>query len=99
MAKRQIADSRISWTDPQMIPLEERRTAGRLSDLFVRQTLASARTRSGDQNEVRLGTAPIANSPIAADRLDQEIRRLTTRLGVQSKHFQDQAARLRPKNA
>ncbi len=96
IARVQIDNLRVSWSDPQMIPLDQRRTAARLSDLLVRQSLAAAKTRSGDHNQVRLGTAPIASSPVAANRLDEELHRLTERLGIQSAQIQQQAARLRP---
>jgi hypothetical protein len=96
LAQRRIDNIRISWTDPQMLRLDSRRTAGRLSDLLVRHSLASAKTRAGDENQVRLGTAPLADSPVASERLDQELRRLTARLGIQSAEFQQQATRLRP---
>lgn len=90
---------RLTWSDPQMIPVDERRTNSRLSDLLVRQALAAATSnRPMDKNEVRLGTAPIAHSEIAAARLDAELRRLTKKLQTQTYSLKQQVKNLRPKN-
>lgn len=62
-----IPEVRMSWSEPQMIPIDARRTYARLSDLLVRETLsASTSSRILDNNEVRLGTAPIVHSDVAA---------------------------------
>jgi hypothetical protein len=93
-----IPSVRMSWSDPQMIPVDGRRTNSRLSDLLVRETLsASVSTHVQDKNEVRLGTAPIVQSDVAADRLDAELRRLTSKLQSQTTRLQQQAKNLRPK--
>jgi hypothetical protein len=92
-----IPNIRMSWSDPQMIPVDGRRTHSRLSDLMVRETLsASASTHVLDKNEVRLGTGPIVPSDAAADRLDAELRRLTSKLQSQTTKLQQQAKNLRP---
>jgi hypothetical protein len=93
-----IPDVRMSWSEPQMIPIDARRTHARLSDLLIRETLsASASNHVLDKNEVRLGTAPLAPSDVAAARLDEEVRRLTRQFRSQTTKLQQQAQCLRPK--
>jgi hypothetical protein len=93
-----IPNVRMSWSEPQMIPIDARRTHPRLSDLLIRETLsASATNHVLDGNEVRLGTAPLAPSDVAAGRLDEELRRLTGQFGSQTTKLQQQAQSLRPK--
>jgi hypothetical protein len=93
-----IPEVRMSWSEPQMIPIDARRTYARLSDLLVRETLsASTSSRILDNNEVRLGTAPIVHSDVAATRLEDELRRLTGQMQSQTKRLQQQAKNLRPK--
>ena len=97
-AEAKIPSVRMSWSPPQMIPIDAKRTHSRLTDLLVRQSL-SALTSSHvlDNNEVRLGTSPIVQSDTAAARLDQELRRLTGQLRLQTTKLQQQARNLRPR--
>lgn len=93
-----IPSVRMNWSAAQMIPVDQRRTPSRLSDLLVRESLsASASSHVLDKNEVRLGTPPIVPSAAAADRLDAELRRLTSKLQSQTATLQRQAKNLRPK--
>ena len=97
-ATAKIPGVRMNWSEPQMIPVDARRTHSRVSDLLVRETLsASTPSRVRDKNEVRLGTAPIVHSDVAATRLDAELRRLTSQLRTQTKKLQHQARNLRPR--
>ena len=96
-AKSAIPSLRLRWSDPQMIPIDEKRTASRLSDLLIRQTLAaSTSTHATDTNQVRLGTAPIAPSNIAAARLEVELLRLGSRMSRESFELKNQSRNLRP---
>lgn len=91
----QIPDARMSWSAPQTIPIGDRVTHSRLSDLLVRSTLAaSSLTNVNDQDEVRLGTLPIGESKIAANRLDDELRRLAGRFSSESRVLAKQVEKL-----
>ncbi|MCP4944894.1 MAG: HAMP domain-containing histidine kinase [Planctomycetaceae bacterium] len=91
----QIPDARMTWSEPQIIPLGDRVTHSRLSDLLVRSTLAaSSSTNVNDQDEVRLGTLPIGESKVAASRLDNELRRLTGRFRSESRVLAKQVEKL-----
>jgi hypothetical protein len=97
VVESKIPGARMSWSKPQMIPLEARRTHSRLSDLMIRETLsASTSGYVRDNDEVRLGTAPIKPSKIAATRLDEEMRWLARQLRSQSQQLRQQAKNLRP---
>jgi hypothetical protein len=48
-----------------------------------------------DNNEVRLGTAPIVPSDVAGTRLDEELKRLSGQFQRQTKKLQRQASQLR----
>lgn len=96
-AVERIGGARLSWTDPVPVPIDRRRLGPRVSDLLVREALSASTLRGKtDTNEVRMGTAPVEHSPIAAERLDQEVRRLSGRLSRQSIRLQEQAQRIRP---
>jgi len=91
-----IHDLRVDWSSPQMIPVESGRTAKRLSDLLVRETLyVAASGNVMDNNEVRLGTKPIEPSAVAANRLDEELARLASQMKNQSGKLRQQARDLR----
>jgi hypothetical protein len=91
----QIPDARMTWSEPQIIPIGDRVTHSRLSDLLVRSTLAaSSSTNVNDQDEVRLGTLPIGESKVAASRLEDELRRLTGRFRSESRVLAKQVQKL-----
>ncbi|MFK8111459.1 MAG: sensor histidine kinase [Rubripirellula sp.] len=97
-AVAKIPTARTTWSKPQMVPVEARRTTARVSDLIVRESLAASAPNHGlDKNQVRLGTAPIEVSEVASQRLDEELRRLASQMRVQTKNLQQQAKNLRPK--
>ncbi|MGB7324288.1 MAG: HAMP domain-containing sensor histidine kinase [Rubripirellula sp.] len=97
MATNQIGGVRMAWTPPQMIPVDERRTESRLSDLMVRESLAASKSSTvTDQNEVRLGSSPLVHSDAAAARLDAELRRLSSQMRSQTSRLRQQARNLRP---
>jgi hypothetical protein len=90
--------ARMKWSAARMIPIDRRRTQSRLSDLLVRETLASVVSSTvRDNNEVRPGTPPLELSEVAARRLDEELRRLASRLCWQTEKLQQHARSLRPK--
>ena len=92
-----MPDARMNWSAPQMIPLCDRVTHSRLSDLLVRSTLvASSLASFNDQDEVRLGTLPLGFSEVAASRLDKEMKRLSYRFGVEARVLAKQAQKLSP---
>ena len=87
---------RLRWSDAQIIPIDSHRTVTRLSDLLVRETLFAATSdRIADNNEVRLGTQPIKPSNVAADRLDEELARLSAQMKSQTGKLKQQAKNLR----
>lgn len=98
LAKDQVPAIRLSWGEAKQIPLDEERTASRLSDLLVRHSLSSAKTLLPvtDGNQVRLGTAPIAESPMAAQRLDVEVENIRSRLASQAQRSLAIGSRLAP---
>ena len=95
-AARKVPGIRLSWSDPQVIPLDRRRTASRLSDLLVRQSLVTTKANVTQTDEVRLGKKRIGESEIATQRLDVEMERLRARLSTRSTSLQKQSTRLRP---
>ena len=95
-ATTQMPDARMNWSATQIIPIYDRVTHSRLSDLLVRSTLAaSSLSNVNDQDEVRLGTLPIGVSKVAAGRLDDEMRRLTHRFRSESRMLAKQVEKLR----
>ena len=91
----QIPETRMTWSPSRMIPVATRITHSRLSDLLVRSTLAaSTLSNVNDQDEVRLGTLPIGDCKVAANRLDDELRRLTARFQTESRALKQQARNL-----
>ena len=96
-AKATIPNVRLRWSAPQMIPIDPKRTISRLSDLLIRQSLsASTSAHAADNNQVRLGTAPIEQSTIAAVRLEVELGRMANRMSWQSLQLKNQSRNLRP---
>ena len=96
IASKKISTIRLSWSDPQVIPLNQRRTANRLTELLVRQSLSCHSAVVTDVDDVRPGTEPIKESVVAAERLDEELRRMAERLSRHNDQMQQQARRLRP---
>lgn len=98
VVEEQAPQIRLTWSSPREIVLDQERTANRLQDILVRQTLASANRRIAvaDRDQVRLGTEPIADSPVAAQRLESEVRRLSTRLFEQAENTRAQTQRIAP---
>jgi hypothetical protein len=94
-ATRQLPDARMNWSATQIIPIGDRVTHSRLSDLLVRSTLAALSLANvNDQDEVRLGTLPIGVSKVASGRLDDEMRRLTQRFSSESRILAKQVEKL-----
>lgn len=97
IAAAKLDGVRTRWSTPQVIHLNARGTAARISDMLIREKLAASSTATvNDNNQVRLGTAPLAPSEIAAARLDQELNRLSRRLHRQTDKLEQQARKLRP---
>jgi len=102
---RQSIDAvRLQWGEAAVVPVQHRTLQNLLIDRMTTRTLAGAVGNAGgmatgvDQDEVRLGTQPIEASPVAASRLDDELRRLGGRMNRQSQRLQAQASSLRPRN-
>ena len=96
-AQREIQNVRLTWSQPRVVPIDDCRTVRRISDLLVRQSLsASTVSTAGSQDEVRLGTTPLEQSPVASSRLDAEMSRLIARFSQQASVLQQQAVNLRP---
>ncbi|MCG8651128.1 MAG: HAMP domain-containing histidine kinase [Pirellulales bacterium] len=96
-AQAQIDNVRLNWGRPQRLALDSRRTRAMFSDLLTRESLAaSSSSRVQDANEVRLGTAPIEHSNVAARRLDAELRRLSGEMKGQTAELRRQVEKLRP---
>lgn len=98
-ASSTLVGVRSTWSDPQIIRIEPKTTATRLSDLIVRQTLSASTIDHGLGNdEVRLGTGPIVQSDSASQRLDEELRRLSQQMRSQTLRLKQQSQNLRPRN-
>lgn len=96
-AETELENLRLSWSQPQAIPIDERRTVAQVSDLLVRQTLSRSTSRSiNDHDQVRLGTTSIPASPVAANRLDRELRQISGRMHRQIGNLREQSQRIRP---
>lgn len=90
----------VKWGTPTIVPVERRSLQRLLIDRMTTQTLsASQQSTAGitDRDTVRLGTDPIESSPVAATRLDEELRRLSIHMKRQSERMQSQATALRPR--
>ncbi|TWU41505.1 Sensor protein EvgS precursor [Novipirellula aureliae] len=96
-AEQTISAVRLKWSDASVMGIDHPMAAAKLTDLLVRKTLSStSQTTIANNDQVRLGTAPIESSNAASVRLDQELKRLSAQLRRQSKTFKTQAAALRP---
>ena len=95
----QITPNRLSWGEHSVIPVSQRVLQRTLVDRITKQSLSAATVAAGsavDCDEVRLGTQPIATTPVAASRLDDELQRMASRLKSQSRGLQSQSENLRP---
>ncbi|WP_442507208.1 ATP-binding protein [Novipirellula sp. SH528] len=98
-ARRQLGSVRLDWGQPSLLDLRQRNAAAKLSDMFVREALAASSPHTiTDTNQVRLGTAPIEMSPVATERLDEELRRLSQRFQRQTSTIAGQAEAIRPQH-
>ncbi|MGB7347043.1 MAG: HAMP domain-containing sensor histidine kinase [Pirellulaceae bacterium] len=95
-AKARIKNIRLSWSDPQTLPLDGRRTAPRLTEILVRQSLATPKIGSETDAAFLSDDEPVPYSEAATLRLDQEVHRLGKRLVRQTHILKQQASRLRP---
>ena len=86
----QIDDIGMSWSEPQSVPLDDRRTAMQLTDVFVRHSLAG-KTTVVDTTDI-----VFEETEVIASRLDQEMQRLAERLASQNELLNQQSKRLRP---
>ncbi len=90
----------LLWSEPTIMPVGHRSLQSLLVDRMTTQALASTCSNANsthlDRDSVRLGTEPIAASPIAATRLDEELRRLSNHLSRQSDRLKAQALAIRP---
>jgi hypothetical protein len=90
----------LSWSEPTIMPVGHRSLQSLLVDRMTTQALASTSSNANgthlDRDSVRLGTEPIVASPVAATRLDEELRRLSDHLNRQSERLRAQARAIRP---
>lgn len=89
----------LSWGEPSVAPVNQKSLQRLLLDRMIKHSLSSATGASGghiDHDSVRLGTQPIAATPVAASRLDEELQRLSKRLKGQSQQLRKQSLSLRP---
>jgi anti-sigma regulatory factor (Ser/Thr protein kinase) len=91
-AAKKIPSIRLSWTDPQSIPLDGVRTVTRVTEMLIRNSLATPSL----QPEAERHAEDMPHSETAEQRLDEELRRLSTRLTRQSSQLHGQARRIRP---
>jgi hypothetical protein len=89
---------RLQWSDPSIVPVQERNLQCLLLDAMTTRSLAEAPGTIPDVDAVRLGTPEIPFSPVASARLDEELRRMNQRLQSQSERLRAQSAALRPRN-
>lgn len=67
---------RLHWSRPHMIPIDPHQMPSRVLDWLIRQSLSVATSVRTNDHDVRLGTEPISQSPMAEARLDEQIRRV-----------------------
>lgn len=85
----------LRWSTPTIVPVRRRTLQSLLIDRMTTASLAAAPVQTANQDEVRLGTPPLTQSPIAAIRLDEELRRLGQRMKSQAARLRQQSANLR----
>lgn len=78
MVRNELDGLRMTWGQSSVVSVHKNQHFGtslplRLTDLMVRETLSAAQHSVNDADQVRLGTAPIAHSPLAASRLEKEV--------------------------
>ncbi|MCM2369314.1 sensor histidine kinase [Aporhodopirellula aestuarii] len=97
---KQLENVEIVWSEPTIVPVGHRSLQSLLIDRMTTQALSAATSEifggSVDRDTVRPGTNPIVATPVAATRLDQELRRLTVRMKQNSERLKSQSASIRP---
>ncbi|WP_419189736.1 sensor histidine kinase [Stieleria marina] len=97
-AQSEINGIRLSWTDPQSIPLDGRRTVVQLTEMIVRNSLntetAYANPSSDDPGEA----LSESDNGVTAIRLDKQLNWLSRRMSSQSTTMQAQSDRIKPKS-
>ncbi|MCC9655782.1 sensor histidine kinase [Rhodopirellula halodulae] len=96
LAQRSQPAMSLHWNTPAVVPIHERNLQCLLVDAMTTQSLSEAPGKIADMDSVRLGTPEISFSPVAAARLDEELRRLNHRMKSQSERLQQQSAAIRP---
>ncbi|MFG0288896.1 MAG: sensor histidine kinase [Rhodopirellula sp. JB044] len=90
----------VTWSEPTVVPVGHRTLQSLLIDRMTTQALSAATSEifghAVDRDTVRPGTDPITSSPVAATRLDEELRRLTVRMRHHSERLKSQSAAMRP---
>lgn len=90
----------VTWGEPTVVPVGHRSLQSLLIDRMTTQALSAATSEifghAMDRDTVRPGTDPIASSPVAATRLDEELRRLTVRMKQHANRLKSQSAAMRP---
>jgi len=94
--ERQLPIPSLQFGETAIVPVRRRTLQSLLVDRMTTARLAGLSTTHTDQDTVRLGTDPLKSSPIAATRLDEELRRLSQRMRSQAQRLSRQAAALRP---
>ncbi|WP_236615659.1 sensor histidine kinase [Rhodopirellula europaea] len=97
ISRRVTPAMQLQWSEPSIVPVQERSLQCLLIDAMTTRSLAEAAGTIPDVDSVRLGTPEISFSPIASARLDEELRRMSERMKSQSDRLQSQAAALRPR--
>ncbi|SMP48226.1 hypothetical protein SAMN06265222_102396 [Neorhodopirellula lusitana] len=97
--RNQFGPLDVRWGETSIVPVNFRTLQRTLVDRITKQSLSAASASAGagvDHDEVRLGTQPLSNSPVASMRLDQQLRTLTARFKKQSNQLQESVHSLRP---
>ncbi|MEO9592987.1 sensor histidine kinase [Rhodopirellula bahusiensis] len=97
ISRRATPAMQLQWSEPSIVPVQERSLQCLLVDAMTTRTLAEAPGIIPDVDSVRLGTPEISFSPVPSARLDEELRRMNLRMKSQTERLQQQAAALRPR--
>jgi len=97
ISRRVTPAMQLQWSEPSIVPVQERSLQCLLIDAMTTRSLAEAAGTIPDVDSVRLGTPEISFSPVASARLDEELRRMSERMKSQSDRLRSQSAALRPR--
>lgn len=90
-----LPTARMTWSETLELPTGSRTSRANVRDLLIRGSLGTSTAMpASDYHSLRTRPAPPVVSPVASRRLDEELRRLTTRVHQQRDRLRQQAVGL-----